>query len=159
MYTPIDDSICALLDDEQYVASCGHAEAIPGHVDPNDHANCVAHHSEVRLCRDCWISQQNRALDDFDRELPALRGSDKQIAWARSVRRDMISDLQARIALAEDLGKKTAVKKLMKTLDGIRGVTDSNLWIDARYVTAEAFYADLVRMMRATYFRRIKART
>ena len=158
MYTPIDESICALLDAEQYLAPCGHAEAIPAYVAPGDHADWVAHHSEDRLCRPCWIGQQNRALTEFDRELPALRGSDKQIAWARSVRVDMIGDLQTRLALAEDLGKKAAVKKLAKTLETIQGVADSNLWIDARYLSGEAFYADLIRMMRATYFRRIKAR-
>ena len=160
MFTPTPDINAELMDDMEFLASCGHIEAIPAHVDPDHAPAWVRDNSFTRVCRDCWLDQQNCALDEFDQELPKLRGSDKQITWARSIRREMVTDIAQRIALAEDLGKKrTVIKKLLKTLQGIQGVTDASLWIDARSLSAEAFYDDLLRMMRATHFRRIKATT
>jgi len=52
----------------------------------------------------------------------------------------------------------TILNEPLPQLETIQGVTDSNLWIDAKHLSAEAFYDDLKRMMRATYFRKIKAK-
>ncbi len=153
------DDIAEPHDDLEFVASCGHPNLVPAYVDPDAAAAWVEENVAHRLCPLCWLEHQSHALTDFDAdyELPALRGSDKQVAWARNIRKDMITDISQRIRLAQDLGKKVIYKKLLKTLQGIQGVTDSGLWIEARHLSPEAFKENLTRMMRATYFRRIRA--
>jgi len=158
MNTPNYDDAAEPQDDLEFMASCGHPDLVPAYVDPDDAAVWVDKNVTHRLCRLCWLDRQSPAPTEFeaDHELPALRGSEKQVPWARNIRRDMITDIGQRIHLAQDLGKRTPQKKLLKTLEGIQGVTDAGLWIESRHLSPEAFKDNLTRMMRATYFRKIK---
>lgn len=155
------DDVAEPQDDLEFEASCGHPDLVPAYVDPDAAAAWVEENVAHRLCRLCWLDRQSPALTDFDanHELPALRGSEKQVLWARKIRMDMITDIGQRIHLTHDLGKKTQHKILLKTLKGIQGVTDAGLWIEFRHFSPEAFKENLTRMMRAMYFRRAKVQS
>jgi len=82
---------------------CGHEEVINivGKVSERDRK---AEWEEGRLCYDCWKAEQaaeraaesNAAAEEAKAEgLPRLEGSEKQIAWAETIRAKMLLDLSA----------------------------------------------------------------
>jgi len=79
-----------------------------------------------RLCRACYITQKRaeeaRAIDALNAELPALTGSEKQIAWAKQIRAKYYFTLQ-------QTGDEHIQVALMPT--------ESKWWIDNRNMLSD----------------------
>ena len=78
--------------------TCGHTSRVQG-VNRTDADRYAARKSQ-ELCWDCKKAEEAKAVAAANAVdgLPALTGSDKQIAWAEALRRRQIADLTATIA-------------------------------------------------------------
>jgi hypothetical protein len=130
--------------------ACGHDETanITG---PYRDRERKAEFEATRLCRDCYRAKQD-AADAAG--LPDLEGTDKQVAWAKAIRRDVLSDLDE---YAEGYREMIAARKLpdeyhaemMAAVDAAYAEwatqTSAAWWIDHRNgVTRHEFGAEVV---------------
>jgi hypothetical protein len=108
-----------------------------------------------RDCPKCWAENkaaERRAEQDKTREvadgLPAMTGTEKQVAWAEQIRADAYSTAKGKFErLAED-----ARKRAVDTLDYYVGVeTSAKFWIDNKGVfmfgEGENRFVDVARMI------------
>ena len=70
-----------------------------------------------RTCVDCWKAEQNRVADEIEEGLPELEGSERQIAWARTIRAKFIQ--QARANLPEALERVATIRTEMEEEIGV----------------------------------------
>lgn len=110
-------------------------------------------YEERKLCPDCYLEKLRKEREEENRkaaeaakeqELPQLVGSEKQIAWAETIRQkflDKLSDLLTH--LKSEIAADPACSK---TIDSFYGETSSRWWIDNR------FELDGVRRLFATRY-------
>lgn len=85
-------------------------------------------------CPECYKAKKNAAAisaaaeSESENDMPVLNGSEKQVAWARSIRANRIADFFKLIANAS--GDKDAV--IAKVIGWMRTKTDAKFWIDTR---------------------------
>lgn len=93
------------------------------------------------VCPDCYKAQQtakreaeNKAavVAAADAGLPALKGSEKQISWANSIRADLITGLEKIRTLAIEANQPQAI---IDIIDGIINNDAAKFWIDNRGYT------------------------
>lgn len=77
--------------------SCGH-EATHNLTGPVKDRQPRADYLATTLCTDCYRAEQLAKAKAANTDLPALTGSDKQIAWAESIRAGIISAIDTLIA-------------------------------------------------------------
>lgn len=75
--------------------SCGHTETISLH--GGNYAQQRAAESR-KLCTACYRAQQQTTAQAETSDLPTLVGSEKQVAWAITIRAQMLSRLSAHLA-------------------------------------------------------------
>ena len=110
--------------------SCGHTEQVYG-------GSYDYKREGSRVCKDCWIAQQATTVIADAVEMPMLKGSDKQIAWARKVRAQYVSKWDAVLAQragASDASQVERFRAAVATIVAQR--TDASWWIDNRDVPA-----------------------
>lgn len=105
-------------------------------------------------CFDCQMAVRNEhaAAKSEELALPALTGSDKQIAWATTLRveklaeaRTYISDLLARgRENGHDVAEATI--ELEKLLVRLEHQTEAKFWIDNRHDSARYFLARMQKV-------------
>lgn len=120
----------------------------------------------ARKCDTCWAEDRRRALAEASANdaawaaaegLPELRGSDKQVAWAQTIRRDRLAEVDREIRgwqarLEEELSDpfldepdvavtRRRIKVLQAVQETIREATQARWWIDTRdaLITGDAF--------------------
>lgn len=80
------------------------------------------------------------------RDLPALTGSEKQIAWATAIRSDTLDKLlmqrdglsaKFRTMKATDEQRAAMLDALHETFEALRGETSAKFWIDHRGALAD----------------------
>jgi hypothetical protein len=82
------------------------------------------------------------ALFEIDYKLPALTGSERQIAWGRNIRAKWLQRAFNQIVEAP------INKDLYSTLDDVRNMTFASRWIDLRlYDTEERQPMDYLRVI------------
>lgn len=88
----------------------------------------------ARVCQDCYREQQRQAAAEATQDLPALTGSDKQIAWATTIRAEAATSLrELRDALAPYLDTDPAnAAAAIKIVDDTLAQTAASYWIDHR---------------------------
>ncbi|MDN6622716.1 MAG: hypothetical protein L0K70_03320 [Bifidobacterium crudilactis] len=90
----------------------------------------------ARLCPACWKQQQAEANASVnqDYELPALEGSEKQIAWAENIRAVAVTTIGKAIARGEADRERFASQLPLayKMLDFAETATSAGWWIDSR---------------------------
>lgn len=115
--------------------SCGHTQRhdLSGN---SKQADDRAAHVANGLCRECWIAEAREkeateaATFAAANALPALVGSEKQVAWAEKIRAEKLAGLRERFPQmgGDPLGAKV--------LAAIEAKADARYWIDARSLTA-----------------------
>jgi hypothetical protein len=125
--------------------TCGHTETHQL-VGPHKERDRKIAWLETTLCSECWRAEQERQRAEASAKaaeanqsagLPDLTGSEKQIAWAESIRRP-ISDFLG-VAETEMLTRFTCSPEARDELAGaialvvdqVRGQTAAKWWIDA----------------------------
>lgn len=93
------------------------------------------------LCPDCWRAQKlNEAAEVEEREhLPELSGSEKQIAWARSIRKKLLDELEH--LLNKGHVKTERAEVLIEY--GFSRKTEAKWWIDHARGGLSEFFAEL----------------
>mgnify|MGYP000946279774 CR=1 FL=1 len=115
------------------------------------------------FCPECWEVEKKRRFEEENRKaaaeavelgLPELTGTEKQVAWANTLRQNWINENQEKIAYYEkQLGRNIISKypekvaKLKNSILGMKTAVETRLlaeasarfWIDNRYETVSAF--------------------
>ena len=120
--------------------SCGHQEDVRlygSRKDRESRADWLAN----GICSKCYKAEQEAkrqaesaaaAVANSEMGLPKLVGSDKQIAWAESIRKEILSDMPR---LNEVVGKnldKPGAKEYCELRAELLGQTSAGWWIDHR---------------------------
>lgn len=124
--------------------ACGHTESVQiyGKVSERDR---LASHEERKDCAECYQAKQaaarlaatNAAAESAKSAgLPVMDGSEKQVAWAETIRAKMIgghADVRAKLVAGIDAGKGDEVTAAMiSALDRIVACKSAKWFIDHR---------------------------
>ena len=97
---------------------------------------------QAQACTECYRQSQQQQAQQQTAELglPDLHGSDKQIAWAMTIRASKQQDLADTRKLVEDNAAKDPARaeQVLAILTSIVQQTSAAWWIDHRYDTAQA---------------------
>lgn len=94
------------------------------------------------LCPECQRKEKMRLCGEMEEELslPELKGSEKQIAWARSLRKDALDklrnslrDVDKKMQRNDDEELKTLKEYIEITIKYMSEQTESKFFIDNRY--------------------------
>lgn len=113
---------------------CGHDERI-ALVGPTARRESRIEWEESRVCRDCYHAQQTAAAAEAaaERALPALVGSDKQVAWAITLREKFLAKFET---WRESEGKRmldpAKLGEFSAFADQMTRISDARFWIDNR---------------------------
>jgi len=122
--------------------SCGHTETVELYGPEKDRSRKLAWMAG-KVCSACYKADQSaRAAEAVDAagELPALKGSDKQIAWATTIRAGIAADLGAQRAAIAAIAPKVAgnaeaeagIAAAYAAMDAALAQTSAAWWIDNR---------------------------
>ena len=117
----------------QITHTCGHTveHAIAGVVANRDGQ---AQRLAAQLCTDCYRAQQRAAAAAETADLPALTGTEKQIAWALTIRAKAakaLRSLREQVQPYAAKGDAEAVKAVA-IIDSALSCADAGQWITAR---------------------------
>lgn len=93
-----------------------------------------------KLCHECYQAELARQREKENQDaaevakengLPALTGTEKQIAWAETIRQKMLADIDEFIfkSVKEEMRNDP---KLLEAVEHIKGKTEARWWIDNR---------------------------
>lgn len=135
--------------------SCGHVETI-GLVGKHKNREWRLEHVEpYKLCHECYQAELARQREEENREaaevakeqgLPSLVGTEKQVAWAETLRQKMLADI-------DELNAREVPKfqrndpKLLTAIHAIRSKTEAKWWIDHRGLCG----FELIRLLEKEY--------
>ena len=133
--------------------SCGHRDTVRVG-GPTRQRPYLLQREEERLCRACWderaaveraAATAAAAAVAAAQGLPALTGSPKQIAWAESLRRELLARIATALAGAaltteeQDEADRVVAK--------IRTQADARYWIDHRTTPVHLVLAEMARTL------------
>lgn len=115
--------------------SCGHVEEMQLYGKHKDRERRIAWYKEYGLCKACYEAQQIAGIEEFEAkyDLPQLDGTEKQVRWARKIRKDVIAEIKEKRAeqlereknnanweklLVEANGRFKTVDELKEFIDG-----------------------------------------
>lgn len=124
--------------------TCGHTDTIQIYGPGRDRERKLAN-EESKLCPDCYKAKleadrqkQNAEAAEANQAagLPKLEGTEKQIAWAESIRKSMIDHIiEYYISQITDEAKAEhpeEYERVMKGFEALKRHTDASWWIDNR---------------------------
>lgn len=128
--------------------ACGHLTAEQFYGSSNERTRREAW-LRTQVCRDCMQANERQAAEQQAEAtgLPALVGSEKQIAWATTIRATLLAEIDALIADWRARGRKVgysdadldaapAAQQQAALLTTLRAQTEARYWIDHRSDTA-----------------------
>jgi len=130
--------------------SCGHTEERQLFGKEDDRQRKIKYFQEQGLCSKCWEERkqleyekkkeaEKKIADDMDKKynLPSLEGSEKQIAWARTIRGGLVEYVDKK--LIEFSENSDAVKYLTLFIEKLKGYKEAKFWIEKRNDTIEMY--------------------
>lgn len=125
--------------------TCGHSETAQLY-GPTKERYAEISRKETGVCPECWKKEQQEKArvqveslsGRYNKEtLPALTGSEKQIAWATEIRGKIASQANETAEKAESFRetKPENYTQAIDTLDAIMQRTSAKFWIDYRTMT------------------------
>lgn len=131
--------------------SCGHTSTKQLFGKETDRQRYIAWAADRGVCTDCAAVNASQAVEALETEhgLPPMTGSEKQIAWARTIRAtkitDLLADYERTIAAYERVNGPMTIDVRAKGDDNLNAVmqviattTEARWWIDRRDETAKA---------------------
>lgn len=88
-----------------------------------------ASYLETQPCLDCARAEKTQKAQEQNKDLPKLEGTEKQIAWAETIRAQKAKELetlQADIQEMKAKGREKAVQILEKRLPDLQALLQSN---------------------------------
>lgn len=122
--------------------SCGHEVTVELFGKSADRERKIAYYEAHGLCDECAAKMRaernaQNAMQDSQDGLPVLTGSDKQIAWAHTIRQDLlkkVADAMANVP-ADDA-------RIAPFVAWVKGQSASRFWIDHRYASVQTLVKD-----------------
>lgn len=138
--------------------SCGHTESHQLY-GPGKNREWRAKRLASEPCSECRKAEQEAenakaAAANAEAGLPALTGSEKQVAWAETIRAEKLGAIQE--AIEELQGQCPKAKwpevegKLVAATDALQAQTAASWWIDHRDLKVAYILADLAKHLPAT---------
>lgn len=136
--------------------SCGHTEIINLVGKVKDRERKIEYFEAHGLCSECWEAQRTRQFEEQNQKaaeeakeygLPELTGSEKQVAWAITIRQEFVAQAEKIIAyyedkavrprIADDPERKVAAHELIQAMrqvveNRLLAQTSARFWIDNR---------------------------
>lgn len=84
------------------------------------------------VCYECYKAEQTSAAKEQNKDLPELTGSEKQIAWAESIRAKKIQSLKSLLAKVEEMPVNDQTQKATNIINDTINNASSKFWIDNR---------------------------
>jgi hypothetical protein len=113
--------------------ACGHSQ-VHNLVGPGKERERKIAWLQGQVCVDCWKAGQRKAaeLTTAQYDLPALKGTEKQVAWANQIRADF---LKSQITRIENDPRTVDYRPTMvqALVEAVSSVVESARWIDNRY--------------------------
>jgi len=120
--------------------ACGHDEVVNLIGKHKDREWRLENVEPQKLCYECYQTELARQREAANKEaaeaakgmnLPALTGSEKQVAWAETIRQQMLANIDAFVYkhIKEEYRNDS---KLLEVIDHIRNKTEARWWIDNR---------------------------
>lgn len=118
--------------------SCGHVETVELFGKTADRERKIAWLEKNGICEECKKAEReaaDRAAAESAKEngWAELKGSEKQIAWAESIRAEKMAEME-KMPAAND--QTNAIKE--KIMETMAGINESRWWIDSRNDAAAA---------------------
>ena len=119
--------------------ACGHTETVVLFGKTRDREWRLARETE-KLCYECWQKELKEEREKENQEaaeaakemyLPELTGTEKQIAWAETIRQKMLADIDEFIFRNVNKEQRNA-PKLREAIEHIKSKTEARWWIDNR---------------------------
>lgn len=124
--------------------SCGHTDTIQFYGKTKDREWKIAN-EESKLCPECWKKHREEERQKQNAEaaeanqaagLPELEGTEKQIAWAESIRENMIEAVEKQIFGKMDKEKikqhPEIYQDFVKAFNALKSHSSASWWIDHR---------------------------
>lgn len=115
--------------------SCGHVERVRIYDADRREAEDKAEWMATRPCMDCVREERDAAARATDAKLDMapLTGSEKQVAWAETIRSRTMAQAQAKLRAAERKGRTGAADGWRDVVDAISSQASAAWWIEHRY--------------------------
>lgn len=125
----------------QVTYSCGHTGEVQLFGKHEDRYDKIAWMEREGLCPECYRKQRQEKRDaetaaakEVNAELPTLDGSEKQVAWAETIRAKFCAELKAK-GFKFEMAETDA--KLKSALDATLYNTSAKWWIEIRDSSAQ----------------------
>ena len=109
---------------------CGHDEEIQLTGKVSDREEKIAWMEENRVCADCYRAEQdtkhqatNEQAKESNKEMATLEGSDKQVAWAETIRAEKINEFKSL-----DFGSNKSIQDAVVKF--YEAITLAKFWIE-----------------------------
>lgn len=146
--------------------SCGHTEIVNLIGKVNDRERKIEWFEKHGLCSECWEAERKRQYEEQAKKaaeeaqelgLPELEGTEKQVAWANTLRQQFIENCEEFISSQERLLSRnrfrdnpeerekleTAIAGMKKAIDTrLLSETSARFWIDNRFEDIRHFLAE-----------------
>ncbi len=147
-------------------ANCGHEFETQLYGPNKDRERKIEWYERDGLCPECYAAQKQEARDEENAKaaenaqvqgLPELDGSEKQIAWATTIRDKMLAGMSARLdvfrAAPPAPGKEemceTLIARGQEYIDEQMTETSAKAWIENRDKSGEAMLETKIREIAA----------
>ncbi len=115
--------------------ACGHEEEVTlngSYKSRESRIEYLENHGECKACYQADIDRRNKEAAEKSTDLPALTGSDKQIAWAITIRLAKITALDEMIEKSPNAKSGAKYEAFMAIADNMKNKTEAKFWIDNR---------------------------
>lgn len=140
--------------------TCGH-EAVHNLLGKSSYRQWKKEQLESEICPECWKAAQaeRSAAKTAQAGLVALSGTEKQVAWANTIRLEKLAEIDKTVAeikasprSATEIGQRN-MAKLDTILDAIRTKESASWWIDHRHDSARYILQDAQAKMKVEFER------
>lgn len=129
--------------------SCGHAGTVELFGPERDRERKLEWYRDSAVCPECYAKQQadERAAIESQYTLPALTGSEKQIAWAEKIRAGFLAErpeAEKSLTVQSDRVAPEVMEQfrtlMTKFLDEFFAESSAGKWIDRRNGSLKSFW-------------------
>lgn len=129
--------------------SCGHAGTVELFGPERDRERKLEWYRDSAVCPECYAKQQadERAAIESQYDLPALTGSEKQIAWAEKIRAGFLTErpeAEKSLTVQSDRVAPEVMEQfrtlLAEFLDEFFAESSAGKWIDRRNGSLKSFW-------------------
>src|SRR5580765_5805764 len=131
--------------------TCGHSGVV-NLIGPHHSREKRIAYLESGVCFECYKKQANEVAQEQaqELELPAIVGkSERQIAWAETLRIQKLSDIESEVERLESGGDNEKYRQILIAVEKIGNETSAKQWIEWRYDSPHLIISGMLKAMMA----------